>query len=221
MARALKPGAPLAFTFHHNQMEVYDAVGVAMLDAGLVCSATLPCPAEMGGSIHIHGTGSSIVDTVFVCRSHGFVRRSHLFQTSAELIDLVRGGVDQLRKAGVKPTAGDVRCIVYGHLTRMGVWNLRTGWETTLPTRERLARFAAAVAGFGNPQAVIDLLTDSLRLPATQVAEPPQLYAREKHDAVPFGAQRYRDSDDGEGIPAIVGTGDKVSQPAAFYPSNP
>ena len=66
MSRALKRGAPLVLpSFHHNRLEAYLAVGVAILDAGLVCSATLPCPAEMGGSIHIHGTDSSIVDTVF------------------------------------------------------------------------------------------------------------------------------------------------------------
>ena len=70
MARALKPGAPLAFTFHHNKLEAYVAVGIAILDAGLVCSASLPCPAEMGGSIHIHGTSSSIIDTVFVVSYH-------------------------------------------------------------------------------------------------------------------------------------------------------
>ena len=57
MAQALKPGAPLAFTYHHNKLETYHAVGVAILDADLVVSATLPCPAEMGGSIHIHGNG--------------------------------------------------------------------------------------------------------------------------------------------------------------------
>ena len=67
-ARALKPGAPLAFTFHHNKLEAYQAIGVAILDAGLTCTQAIPCPAEMGGSIHIYSTGSSIVDTVFVCR---------------------------------------------------------------------------------------------------------------------------------------------------------
>ena len=35
MARALKPGAPLAFTFHHNKIESYASVAVAILDAGL------------------------------------------------------------------------------------------------------------------------------------------------------------------------------------------
>ena len=79
MADALKPGAPLVFTYHHNQLKAYYAVGVAILDSGLTCSASLPCPAEMAGSIHIHGTASSIVDTVFVCRSNGSAPRQWLF----------------------------------------------------------------------------------------------------------------------------------------------
>ena len=81
MSRALKTGSPLAFTFHHNKLEAYSAVGIAILDAGLVCSASLPCPAEMGGSIHIHGTASSIIDTVFVCRSTGTVPSRWLART--------------------------------------------------------------------------------------------------------------------------------------------
>jgi adenine-specific DNA methylase len=68
MAKALKPGAPLAFTYHHNDLKAYYPVGVAILDSGLTCSATLPSPAEMGASIHINGTGSSIIDTV-CCRT--------------------------------------------------------------------------------------------------------------------------------------------------------
>ena len=75
MAAALKQGSPLVFTYHHNTIEAYFPVAVAILDAGLKCSASIPCPAEMGASIHINGTGSSIVDTVFVCRSQGTVSR--------------------------------------------------------------------------------------------------------------------------------------------------
>lgn len=41
---------------------------VAILDAGLTCTATLASPAEMTASLHINGTGSSTVDTIFVCR---------------------------------------------------------------------------------------------------------------------------------------------------------
>ena len=186
MAMALKSGAPLAFTFHHNRLEAYYAVGVAILDAGLVCSATLPCPAEMGGSIHIHGTDSSIVDSVFVCRAHGVVARSQLIQTPAELMALVRSELDQLRLAGMKPTRGDIRCIVYGHLTRMGVWNLRHSWNAGWATSERLARLAASVASLGDPQAVIEGLCQTARTGAMGVSEATPPYAREEQDAVPF-----------------------------------
>lgn len=166
MAHALKPGAPLAFTFHHNRLDAYHAVGVAVLDAGLVCSAALPCPAEMGGSIHIHGTGSSIVDTVFVCRAHGQTRRGQLFRTQDELVQIVRGELNELRAAGLKPTAGDIRCIVYGHLTAMAVWRLRQGWNPSLSTSERLKLFSAAVDAFAEVQTLIRILADSFK-PAT------------------------------------------------------
>ncbi len=186
MGRALKPGAPLAFTFHHNRIEAYYAVGMAILDAGLVCSAALPCPAEMGGSIHIHGTGSSIVDTVFVCRAHGRVQRHLLFTDLDGLDALVRLDLAQLREAGLKPTAGDVRCIVFGHLTRMGVWNLRSKWDATVAPGGRLARFGAEVAKFGDPGTLIRSLADK---PLSTTYES-GLFApaalREAHDAVPF-----------------------------------
>lgn len=156
MALALKPGAPLAFTFHHNRMEAYHTVGVAILDAGLTCSATLPCPAEMGGSIHIHGTNSSIVDTVFVCRSSGSVPRSHLFEDLAKLEDIVREELHELRRAGMKPTRGDARCIVFGHLTRMAVWKLRGDWSSETSTLRKLSDFASAAGDFGNPMPMID-----------------------------------------------------------------
>jgi putative DNA methylase len=158
MAQALKPGAPLAFTFHHNKIEAYGAVAVAILDAGLTCTATIPCPAEMGGSIHIHGTGSSIVDTVFVCRVHGRVRRRQLCETSADLGQLVNDEVAQLRVAGMQPSPGDIRCIVFGHLTRIAIWRLRKGWDSSRPTGERLERFATAAAALGDPQVIIDAL---------------------------------------------------------------
>jgi putative DNA methylase len=184
MARALKPGAPLAFTFHHNRLEAYCAVGVAILDAGLVCSATLPCPAEMGGSIHIHGTGSSIVDTIFVCRAHGRVQRSQLFQTAGELAVLVRVELEFLRQAGMKPTPGDIRCIVYGHLTRMAVWNLRKSWIAKAAIQERLARFAEALADLPELGAVAEAIAGEWL--AVAVAETLSAYGEEQEHAVSF-----------------------------------
>lgn len=145
MAAALKPGAPLAFTYHHNKQEAYLAAGMAILDAGLTCTASLPCPAEMGGSIHISGTGSSIVDTVFVCRRDGVVPAQWIFKNAPELVTIMRSELTQLSSAGMKPTAGDIRCIAYGHITRMAIANLRADWDVSLTTGEKLNAIKAAM----------------------------------------------------------------------------
>jgi len=185
MARALKPGAPLAFTFHHNRIGAYHAVGVAILDAGLTCSATLPCPAEMGGSIHIHGTGSSIVDTVFVCRTRGHVRRDHVFEHLVGLRALVLEELSQLKCAGMKPTAGDIRCIAFGHLTRIAVWRLRGDWNRDRPTAEKLDRIAREIAAFGDPKWLIDGLAGTTFYPTAPMSTTPH-FVQELADAVSF-----------------------------------
>lgn len=187
MARALKPGAPLAFTYHHNKLDAYYAVGVAILDAGLTCSASLPCPAEMGGSIHIHGTASSIIDTVFVCRSTCSAPRQWLFHTPEELAALVALDLAQLRLAGVKLTLGDTRCIVFGHLSRMAVWNLRQDWRTDRPTQEKLDIFAKSVASLGHPDAILALLNASPpRTAPPDTPTPVATCAHGGHDAIAF-----------------------------------
>jgi len=142
MACALKPGRPLAFTYHHNRLDAYHPVAVAILDAGLVCTAALPCPAEMGASIHISGTASSVVDTVFVCRVTGVISRRSLAKTAGEFARLVMVDLDQLRQGGLKPTRGDTRCIIFGHLVRMTIWELRTGWTPSLSAHWKLATVA-------------------------------------------------------------------------------
>jgi putative DNA methylase len=149
MALALKPGAPLAFTYHHNDLAAYSPLAVAILDAGLTCSASLPCPAEMGASIHINRTGSSIIDTVFVCRSTGTVPRKWLVDSIDRFVELVAGDLAQLRCGNVKPTTGDIRCIAYGHLVRLAIWNLRRTWDKNADIHKRLSKVTSWIAGFG------------------------------------------------------------------------
>lgn len=186
MARALKPGAPLAFTYHHNKLEAYHSIGVAILDAGLTCSATLPCPAEMGGSIHIHGTGSSIIDTIFVCRVNGEAKRRHIFNTMEELTRIVRDELGQLRLAGVKPTAGDIRCIAFGHLTRMAIRTLRSVWDVSASTSDKLARFAGALRALGPYQIVIDTLSAPAESRVAPSLQTLPLFHKDERDAVSF-----------------------------------
>lgn len=163
MAKALKPGRPLVFTYHHNSLDAYSPVAVAILDSKLGCSGSIPCPAEMGASIHINGTGSSIVDTVFVCRSFGTVRRSKLAFTPSDIARLVRADLQALRLGGVKLSKGDIRCVAYGHLVRMAIWNLRkAGWASEVATKEKLASLSVAIDALGGYAGVAFHLSDEL-----------------------------------------------------------
>lgn len=161
-ARALKDGAPFAFTYHHNRLEAYFPVAVAVLDAGLTCSASLPSPAEMGASIHINGTGSSIIDTVFVCRRTGKLPARWIADTPSEVADLVLEDLRQLKAGRVKTTTGDIRCIIFGHLVRLAIWSLRKDWDSELPISRRIVRVADWISSFGGPPAVERELSDIL-----------------------------------------------------------
>jgi hypothetical protein len=171
MAQALKPGSPFVFTYHHNSLEAYYPVAMAILDAGLTCSASLPCPAEMGGSIHINKTGSSIIDTVFVCRVTGRVPRRWIVETSEGIANLVREDVERLRAGTVTPTRGDVRCILFGHLIRLAIWHLRHTWRRDITIEERLAVVARYLQETGGFQSVEQCLgADLLAAPSSQRA---------------------------------------------------
>ena len=189
MTRALKPGAPFIFTYHHNTLEAYYPIAVAILDAGLVCSASLPCPAEMGGSIHINKTGSSIVDTVFVCRSTGRVPRRWIAQTPEDIAVLACENLEQLRAGKVTPTRGDLRCIIFGHIVRMAIWYLRHTWNRDSSVAEKLTTVADYILLNGGLQAVEHFLEADLpQMPQVQrvgVREDETPY-RIREDDIPF-----------------------------------
>ena len=189
MASGLKRGAPLAFTYHHNSMDAYYPVAVAILDAGLACSASLPCPAEMGASIHINGTKSSILDTVFVCRSTGKVPAKWVVNTPEGVADIVRFDIEKLRAANISPTTGDIRCMIFGHLTRLAVWSLRNGWQSNLPANHRLNAVGHWIATFGGltsvEQHLQDILTDSAPL-QNMAAQESQAPYEDTHAQISF-----------------------------------
>ena len=139
MASALRPGAPLAFTYHHNRLEAYRPVVVAILDAELVCTAALPCPAEMGASIHINGTGSSIIDTIFVSRKRPLPAVLDSQAVGVSLQDMLNNDRAQLRRGAIETTAGDERCMLFGHAARAAIHYLAPTWTRDSPTSEKLA----------------------------------------------------------------------------------
>ncbi len=143
-AAALKPNAPFVFTYHHNDPTAYLPLVVAILDAGLNCTATLPAAAEMSASLHIAGTGSSILDSVFVCRA--FRRPKRREQQGAlalgigrELRDALDADAAVMSLAGLTVSAGDLRCLAAGHAARMVINHLAPMWECDKPLEERMA----------------------------------------------------------------------------------
>ena len=184
MARALKTGSPLAFTYHHNSIEAYYPIAVAILDAGLTCSASLPCPAEMAASIHINGTGSSIIDTVFVCRQTGVMQRKWLANSPNELARIVKEDLDQLKAGNVKPTPGDIKCVIYGHLIRLATWSLRLEWTKNGPVTTRIEKVADWLQRFGG-WAVVKKCMENNRTAATK--DMPLLAVHES--AIEYGAE--------------------------------
>jgi len=103
----------------------------------------------MGASIHINGTGSSIIDTVFVCRSTGSVPQRILVFTAQEIAKLLEDEIKLLRSANIKLTQGDIRCIAYGHLVRLAIWNLRKNWNTELSVPDKMKSVARAIERLG------------------------------------------------------------------------
>jgi hypothetical protein len=138
-AAALKVGAPFVFTYHHNELSAYAPLVVAVLDAGMVCTAVLPAPGEMSASLHINGTGSSILDSVFVCRRGAWQWVSP--PVTEEIQALLVNDCAEMQAGGVHVSAGDVRCLANGRLTQLAVGALRADWD---PDREIEVRLAQA-----------------------------------------------------------------------------
>ena len=139
---ALKPGRPFVFTYHHNDPLAYVPLVLAILDAGLDCTATFPAPAEMSASLHIAGAGSSIVDSVFVCRKPVGARQ--LAPVDASDIPGVcraatHGDLKLMRQSGVRLTPADAFCLAAGHIARLTVRELAQRWSRLTPFGQRMA----------------------------------------------------------------------------------
>jgi hypothetical protein len=116
----------------------------------------------MGGSIHINKTGSSIIDTVFVCRVTGKMPRRWIVEAPADIASLVREDIERLRAGTVLPTRGDVRCIIFGHIIRLAIWQLRRTWKRDISIEEKLAVVARYIQNTGGFQSVEQCLGDDL-----------------------------------------------------------
>ncbi len=154
-ASALKPNAPFVFTYHHNDPLAYLPLIVAMLDAGLNCTAALPAPAEMAASLHIAGSNSSVLDTVFVCRAVESL-------VAISLRDCLAKDVEGLQNAGLSLTAGDLRCLIAGHVARLAVNELMQSWDKQESLQEKTRLATDAISRFSAHNPAADLIAKIL-----------------------------------------------------------
>ena len=143
-AAALKPGAPFVFTFHHNDPQAYVPLVVALLDAGLTCTAVLPAAAEMAASLHIARTSSSVLDSVFVCRRRDDQRAA--IAGAGDIRAALRADLDAMYDADLPPRPGDVRCLLAGHTAARSIKVLASEWARTDPLDQRMEAAAAQLA---------------------------------------------------------------------------
>jgi hypothetical protein len=157
----LKKNAPLVFTYHHNDISAYFPVAVAILDSGLSCTKVLPCPAEMSASIHIKGTGSSIIDTIFVCRKTAISA-----DDESTIFSNLRDDIIALLSAPYTPTKGDIRCMAYGHIIRHCINGLLRNWKNKISVEKKLRVVNEYYIQIKGPVLVDDLINIKVELPA-------------------------------------------------------
>jgi len=179
-AEALKPMAPFVFTYHHNKVQAYLPIAAAILDAGLVCTAALPCPAEMSASIHINGTGSSVIDTVFVCRRMEHAQMPATKDSLEDLKRAVQEDIASVAKAGHSVTQGDVRCLLLGHLVRLVVLELRGVWQCEEPVDAKLGHIRRALDQLQPFESLSALVSEVM--PVVTSADPDTETQRETHE---------------------------------------
>jgi hypothetical protein len=156
----LKKNAPLVFTYHHNDINAYFPVAIAILDSGLSCAKTLPCPAEMGASIHIKGTGSSIIDTVFICRKIAMP-----MDDENAIFSYLRDDIIALSSAPYIPTKGDIRCMAHGHIIRHCVNALSKTWKNEMSVEEKIKILNNYYIQINGPALLSDLINIKVELP--------------------------------------------------------
>lgn len=128
---------------------------VAILDAGLDCTATLPAAAEMAASLHIAGQSSSLLDSVFVCRPYCASRSPMPNHPPTWVRVTTREDVERdvvsMKAAGVNISIGDIRCLSAGHIARFAVNRLRPTWSREAPLSERIESSRQALREINAP----------------------------------------------------------------------
>ena len=84
----------------------------------------------------------------------------------------------------MKPTAGDIRCMVFGHVARYAICRLRKSWNADVPAAARLERFSRVVTSLGDHQPLINRLAAAVAAAGKGNYHQMPLFPEDDRDAV-------------------------------------
>jgi len=171
VTNGLKKDAPLVFTYHHNNITAYFPIAVAILDSGLSCTKVLPCPAEMSASIHIKGTGSSIIDSIFVCR-----KTITPVDDESVIFSNLHDDIIALSTIRYIPTKGDIRCIAHGHIIKHCINGIMKTWKNEVSINEKIEILNDYYNHINGPDLLNALINTKVELPI-KIKEPQDEFA--------------------------------------------
>jgi hypothetical protein len=90
-------------------------------------------------------------------------------ETVEQFANLVSMDLDKLRIGGLKPARGDLRCVIYGHLVRMTIWNLKGKWDAQCSAQEKLVAVERYVASLPQSEG-IEAAVSGTEIPARRFA---------------------------------------------------
>ena len=96
----------------------------------------------MSASLHILGTKSSVLDSIFVCRHVNTAP-----QTGADIRMALEQDAALMASAGVKVSQGDIRCLASGHIARVAINGLCDGWDSGAALSDRMRRAEECLVG--------------------------------------------------------------------------
>ena len=100
----------------------------------------------MAASLHIAGTSSSVLDSVFVCRRRDD-RVTHAGDTGDhDIRAALSSDLDSMSDAGLLPRQGDVRCLLAGQIAAHTIRMLAPEWVRSDPLERRMETAATQLS---------------------------------------------------------------------------
>ena len=130
-ARALKPGGPFVFTFHHRKLEAWALMAEVLGKAGFYISAAPIIRSEGKSGFH-SSKGNVRYDAIFVCRS--WEQRPYQWSESESLAfatEMTQQWIERTLQSGMALSSADKETILYSQAVQAYLYTLSSFTEAS------------------------------------------------------------------------------------------